>query len=93
MERGEDRSIAIAVLSVIGIVGILAAITLARQPTGLVAQGQTIYVTENAANLPVLCKEPQVIFLGYDANYKVYCCFEDMIGQNECLYPQKVMIR
>ncbi len=94
MERGEEGSIAIAVLSVISIVGVLATITLfLRQPAGLIAQGQNIYPTEDITGLPIVCSEYQAIFLGYDANFKVYCCKEDMNGQNECRSPQRILIR
>ena len=94
MERGE-QSVAIAVLSVIGIVGVLASVTLfMKAPSGLVMQGQSIYVTENAANLQISCSNPsqQVVFLGYENNYQVWCCIEKMIGQNTCMEPHKVSI-
>ncbi len=92
MERGE-RSIAIAVLSVIGIVGLLATVTLfLGEPTANVAQGQSIYTTEDQAALGMDCLNRQVYFLRYEANFGVYCCPEHMIGQNECLVEKKILI-
>ncbi len=91
MERGAG----LAVLSIIGIVGLLATVTLfLRQPTGLVMQDQSIYITEDAGRLAITCKnvQQQVVFLGYDANYRVYCCLENMHGQNECILPHRVLI-
>ena len=57
-------------------------------------QEQSIYVTEDAAELAIECenREQLVYFLEYEANYGVYCCKEDMIGQNECKFPHKVLI-
>jgi hypothetical protein len=94
MERGAEHSVAIAVLGVIGIVGVLATVTLLQKPTGLVMQDQSIYVTEDAGRLAITCKnvKQEVVFLGYEANYEAYCCLEDMIGQNECRFPHKVLM-
>jgi len=93
MERG-DRN-AIAILSAIFIVGVLAIITLVmQQPTGQVMQDQSIYVTEEAGHFAIECKNPTrtVVFLRYDANYAVYCCLEDMMGQNECRFEKRVLL-
>jgi len=93
MERGEGR-IALIVLILIGIVGVIASVTLfLRGPTGLVMQGQDIYPTEDARNIGITCENPgqKAVFLGYSSNFQVYCCLEDMIGQNECIFPYRVL--
>jgi hypothetical protein len=95
MERGAERNIAIAVLSIIAIVGVLATATLfLKQPTGQVMQEQGIYVSEDASELAIECENRQqiVYFLGYEGNFAVYCCPEKMNGQNECMWPHKVLI-
>jgi len=94
MKRGEQGSIAIAVLSIIGIVGVLATLTLImRQPAGLVTQGEGVYAVKYGVN-GVECENrlQEVYFLGYNGNYEVYCCAEDMNGQNECIQPYQVLI-
>ena len=93
MERG-DRSIAIAVLSVISIVGVLAIVTLfLREPTAGIVQGQSMYVTQDANSLGITCKNPsqEVVFLGYQGKYAVYCCLEKMIGLNKCVEPHRLI--
>jgi len=94
MERGAVSG-AVLVLALVGIVGVLATVALiARQPTGLVAQNEAIYVTEDARTLGIACRnwQHQVFFLGYTGSYAVFCCTEDMTDQNECRYPHKVLI-
>ncbi|VVB81147.1 Uncharacterised protein [uncultured archaeon] len=93
MERGDKSTIAI--LGAIAIVGVLALVTLVvQQPTGQVMQDQSIYVTEDAGNLAIECKNPTqtVVFLRYDANYAVYCCLEDMMDQNQCRFEKRVLL-
>jgi len=93
MERGESR-IALIVLVLIGIVGVIASVTLfLRGPTGLVMQGQDIYQTEDARNVGMTCENPsqKVVFLGSSGNFQVFCCLEDMIGLNECIFPYRVL--
>ncbi len=94
MKRGEQGSIAIAVLSIIGIVGVLATLTLfMRQPAGLVTQGEGVYAVKYGVN-GIECENrlQEAYFLGYESNYEVYCCVEDMNGQNECNQPYKILI-
>jgi len=94
MERGE-QSIAVIVLAIVGIVSAMAAVALfLPHPTGLVMQDESVYVTEDAGNLAIGCRNLQqkVIFLGWEANYGVYCCLEDMIGQNTCRAPYQILI-
>ena len=81
-------------LVLIGIVGVIASITLfLKGPTGLVMQGQDIYPTEDAQRIGIVCENPgqKVVLLGRAANSQVYCCLEDMIGQNECIFPYRVL--
>ncbi|MEM3154526.1 MAG: hypothetical protein QW165_03090 [Candidatus Woesearchaeota archaeon] len=95
MKRGAVSS-AILVLSAVAIVGVLAAVTLtAWQPTGLVMQNQAVYISEHAALLALNCRNSQQVayFLGYTGQYAEFCCAEDMYGQNDCKYPQKILFR
>lgn len=90
MERG-----ALAALIVTVTVGILAVITLMMpEPTAMLMTDQGVYITENAAHMAIACKNPTqtVNFLRYDANYAVFCCLEDMIGQNECRFEKRVLL-
>ncbi|MBW3016322.1 hypothetical protein KY309_01795 [Candidatus Woesearchaeota archaeon] len=90
MERGAT----VALIAVV-IVGVLAIITIIMPaPTGFIAQGQAVYVTESAPHLAIACKNPQqqVVFLRYDSNYAIFCCLEDMIGQNACRSEKRVLL-
>jgi len=90
MERGATIALFIVV-----IVGMLAMINLVMpEPTAQLTQGQGVYITEDAAHLAISCKNPQqqVNFLRYDANYAVFCCLEDMIGQNDCRFEKRVLL-
>ena len=90
MKRGES-SIAFVVLMVIGIVGAIATVILVGQPTGLIPQGQSMYPLEDVSGLGIEC-QGVAAFLGYNADFRVYCCLEHMIGQNECRVPHRVRI-
>ena len=82
-------------LTIVGIIGLLATASLfAQSPTGQVMQEQGVYISEDQANLAIECENrlQQVIFLGYQANYGVWCCPEDMNGQNECRFPKRILI-
>lgn len=92
MERGE-RGVAVTVLGIAGIVGVLATVALFQSPTGLVAQGEPVYPTISVRGLPVICSTPDALYLGNEGSYAVYCCREDLIGQNECNFPQKVLLQ
>lgn len=95
MERGERR-IALAVLLLVSIVGVIATATLLNSPTGQYMRQQGIYVVEDAnAEFPFRCRNElhQPTFLGYDAQYRVYCCPEDYdAGANFCRVPHKTLI-
>ncbi len=96
MKRGEQGSIAVAVLSIIGVVGVLATLTLImRQPSGQITQDSSVYQTVQIGSLNIMCQNmmQEVYFLGYQGAYEVYCCPEHMIGQNECKHPKKILIR
>ncbi len=96
MKRGEQGSIAVAVLSIISVVGVLATLTMfMRQPIGQVTQDSSVYPTVQIGRLDIVCENmmQEVYFLGYQGAYGVYCCPEHMQGQNECKYPKKVLIR
>ncbi|MBS3147362.1 hypothetical protein J4219_00590 [Candidatus Woesearchaeota archaeon] len=80
MERGE----ALVVLSVVALVGIIASTTLLlTNPAGAVAQGQSIIPQPRSS--PILCEQgTQAFLLSTGPRFAVFCCPEDMIGQNEC---------
>jgi len=93
MERGEQIA-TLTVLAVIGITSVLALITMFGAPTGKITQTQKIYPEVYLPEISYQCANPNqnMIFLGYQANYGVYCCVEDMIGQNTCGLPRKIII-
>jgi len=96
MERGDWR-IAFGVLVFVGIVGVLGVTTMIKDaPTGKVMQHQGIYIVEDAnADYAFQCQYPYnpPVFLGYQANYRVYCCPEDYnMGSNFCRVPHRTLI-
>ncbi len=85
MERGERENI--IVLSVIGVISVMAALALyAQNPTGQVMQDQSIYPMESVG---LACGN--AVFLGWDSGAAVYCCVEDMNGANECATPHRIL--
>lgn len=94
MERGEERSIAIVTLSMISIVAMLAAVTLfLRQPAGMIMQGTEVYRTADADKFGITCtnlNNNKVAYMGSEGRYEVYCCIDDLIGQNSCGTPHRV---
>lgn len=80
MERGE----ALVVLSVVALVGVIASTTLLlTNPAGSVVQGETIIPQPRPS--PILCEAGnQAFLLSTGPRFAVFCCPEDMIGQNEC---------
>ena len=91
MKRGE-HSIAITVLVTIGMVGVVSSLVLyANSPTGTVFQYDTVYPTEQVPY--VYCQQGRAMFMGMDSEYAVYCCPEDLVGQNECYIPQRILQR
>jgi len=94
MERGEERSIAIVTLSMISIVAMLAAVALfLRQPSGMVMQGTEVYRTADASKFGITCANlnvQKVAYMGSISRYEVYCCLDDLRGQNTCGTPHRV---
>jgi len=94
MQRGESRT-TVAVVGLLAVIGVLAVLALfVKQPTGKVMQDQSVYVTVDQEMVTPSCQkaEDRAIFLGYTGNYMVFCCPEDMSGQNECKYPKRVLM-
>ena len=92
MERGE-RSIAILTLSIISVVAVLGAVALfLRQPTGQVMQGTQVYQVVDAGQFGVTCTNlpQQIVYLGSEGRYEIYCCISDINGQNACRNPQRI---
>lgn len=88
MERGE-RLTTYAIIGFIAVVSMIGAANL-LSPTGELMQGQQVY---NIAYPQVLqCTTQPAIYLGYQMNYGIYCCPEDMIGQNECRFPKRILL-
>lgn len=94
MERGEERSIAIVTLSMISIVAVLAAVALfLRQPSGMVMQGTEVYKTADADKFGITCASldvQKVTYMGSEGRYEVYCCIDDLTGQNGCRTPHRI---
>ncbi|PIN74575.1 hypothetical protein COV18_06810 [Candidatus Woesearchaeota archaeon CG10_big_fil_rev_8_21_14_0_10_37_12] len=88
MKKGDGLSI--SVLSVIALVAAIAAVTLmVQQPTGNIAQGQPFYPLAEPGL--VMCANMKPAFLLQDmGHYQVYCCSEDMIGDNACRNPHRI---
>ena len=86
MERGEE----LAALSVVAVVGVLATITLLlNNPTGQLTQGEEVYPSQPYN--PIACEGAEsILLLKQERRFDVYCCPEDMIGQNECKEPHTV---
>jgi len=92
MQRGE----AVAVLSIVSIVGILASATLLlHSPTAQITQGQTMYETVPQSLFPIICAQSytDLIIIHAPGNIDTYCCPEDMIGENTCKKPQRIFTR
>ncbi len=88
-----ERGAAIAVLGLVGLVSLLAIVSLLFQhPTGNVAQNEGFYPTEYLETLPIPCATSTAYFLRSEGAYEVYCCSEDLIGQNTCRRPQYIRL-
>jgi len=92
MERGERR-IALVTLSIISIVAMLATVALfLRQPTAMIMQGTQVYQVVDASGFGITCANmpQQVIYMGSEQRYEIYCCLSDINGQNRCRTPQRI---
>lgn len=84
MQRGE----LLTVLSLIGLISIIAATGVSLQLTGNVAQNARFYPVPQDA--PMVCLTEQIM-LKDTPTATVYCCKENMIGQNTCRFPYTII--
>ncbi|RJQ21384.1 hypothetical protein C4580_02480 [Candidatus Woesearchaeota archaeon] len=88
-----ERGAAAIVLSIVAIVGALATLHLIlNEPTGHIVQGETVYPQVRGEMLPFPCATSSAYFLRTEGKYDLYCCSEDMIGQNNCRRPQYIRL-
>jgi len=81
------------VLGLVSMVGALALVSLLfHNPTGAVAQDTSVYPLDYGQSLPMPCAQGPAYLLGNNGMYAVYCCSEDMIGQNTCRRPQTIKL-
>lgn len=78
MQRGEQRGLQIAVLFILGVVGVLAiASIVSNSATGRIAQGEQIFP---AASVDLGCQQGPALYAGTVGIYDQWCCPEDIVG-------------